>query len=1619
MKTQKALSIVDLTKSVIKFAKKQYIEKDLDQFLKFIKLYYSKASINDLGERPISNLYGLVLSHWKLAARRRSGHLKLALFNPLCDQDGWESSHTILQVMTNDAPFLVDSIRMEIERFGITAHLMIYMGGMQIKRDASGDILSLDPYTDNPENHKIEAPIYFEIDRIDDATQLQSLLINIERIIDDVNTVVDDWQLMQESMLESIEQLGSYAPKNIDKDEINETSDFLHWLLSDNFTFLGKRDYVVKGKGDDTSLHLISGSGLGVLRNEKSSKSKRFFSELPEKARKQMLSSQGLLIISQTNTYSTVHRAGFTAYIGIKQFDSKSGKLIRERRFIGLYTSRAYSTNPSDVPFLRHKVKQVLAQSGWPEKSHAGKDLVHILTVLPRDDLFQASVDELLKLSLGILHLQDRRLVRLFVREDAYGRYMSCLVYLPRDIFNTRLITKIQAILLKAFDGTSATFTTHLSNSVLAHVHFIVRKDSKKELNYHFADIQQEIVKTAVTWFESFSLNLGRSFNKDQAMSLVQKYRDIFPEGYKEVCTSSDAVEDVCLIESLSQSKTLSIRLSSLIEDSEAVICLKLFHQYKPIALSDALPILENMGFRVISEQSYCLSFEEDPDTWISDFRMTSTGTGAIDIKVIEQLFYDVFEKTYLQKTDNDLLNKLVLLETMNWREILILRVYAKYFQQAGITFSHQYITESLVKNSEIAKLIVQYFEVKFTDSIEKINVNTHFQTVKNDILLKLESVRSLDEDRIVRKFIAAIEATLRTNFFQMDLHGNPKSYVALKFDPTLMPGLPKPLPKLEIFVYSRLVEGVHLRSDNVARGGIRWSDRREDFRTEVLGLMKAQRVKNAIIVPAGAKGGFVAKCLEGCSTREDFYKEGVRCYQLFINGLLDCVDNIVEGEVVTPENTIYYDAQDPYLVVAADKGTATFSDIANEISAQRHFWLNDAFASGGSSGYDHKKMGITAKGAWVSARRSFQELGVNIDEESISVVGIGDMAGDVFGNGMLLSEKIKLVAAFNHLHIFIDPNPDERQSFSERKRLFETPRSNWSDYEKKLISKGGGVFLRSAKSIKLTREMQSLLVVNQDALTPNELITAILSAPVDMIWNGGIGTFIKSSDESNEHVGDRTNNAIRVNASEVRAKVICEGGNLGLTQKARIESDLLGCKVHTDFIDNSAGVDCSDNEVNIKIMLREVMKQGGLALNQRNQLLKKMTSDVESLVLENNYQQNRLIGQIHYAFRKKMNILRYYIAFQEESGYIDRVLEHLPDDHEIQQRNINNIGFTRPEVAVLIAYAKNILKHKLSGSDLISEPFMERFLHASFPTVLSRKFSSYIGQHRLRENIIVNQLCNQVVSDMGVTFVYQLQYETGLPVDMVIRAYLVSSQIFKMTELMAEINQHDFTVSTDVIYQMTDDVIRLIRRAARWMLRNHTSIDLSELIEKYQKPVMKLFGRLSSYILGEDKSNFEDCSSLLESEGVVKATAHRVGLSIAMFHSLNIVSVAESAQAELSFTAKIYFHLVNRLHLIWFREYINHFQTDSQWSVMAVSSYKADLDAAQRCLTKSVVLFPTEFKTIPARMNAWLQKYNNLFERWVAIIEDLRGKKSNDFAIISVAVREIGEIAKVIENYE
>lgn len=1597
---------------VIEYAKKHGECGQNSVFVDFIKVFFRNLSLEDLSNYETEDLHGIVLSQWRLIRQRKPGQTLLRVYNPSKEEDGWSSTHTVIELVIDDMPFLVDSMSMELNRLGLTIHQSIYLGGVKcVHKD--DEVIAIKDHSDHSEDATIEAPIHMEIDRQNDEQTLKQIQENVLRVINDVQRVVTDWPKMQQKMQAIIDE---YDNKDLQGRfaDMAESREFLQWMLDDCFTFLGMREYQLVGEGDDKALEIVSGTGMGVLHDDKRGKQRRQYSDLPEEARRVALSREHCLIITKTNTRSTVHRPAYTDYVGIKKFD-REGNLIGEYRIIGLYTSVAYSSNPSHIPFLRDKVQQVMAMSKLPTRSHAGKDLMHIMTTFPRDDLLHASAEEIYDLAVGIMRLQERRRIRMFYRKDIYGRFISILVYVPRENFTTELAERMRHILAEETDSKEVMLNTRFSESVLARLHFIVRINSNDPREYNFEAIEQRLVAVGQSWTDGLLQNLVGFFGESPGNELLGFYRTAFPAGYCEDFMPCDAVRDIEQIEVLRRKEQpIAMYLYRNSDCDDHHVKLKLFHAKSTIPLSDAVPVLENMGFRVLGETPFKITLSDKSCYWINDFLLESTISELVDIDAIARLFYEAIIQLWSQRLENDGFNKLVVASKLDWHEVSLLRAYAKYFKQIGFTLSQQYIEHALVNNNELTSMLMALFKFRFDPAFSG-DRRLECEQLERRINAGLDEVMSLDEDRIIRHYISIIYATVRTNFYQRNESRQVKDYISLKINSSMVPDVPLPLPAFEVFVYSPRFEGVHLRSSTVARGGIRWSDRMEDFRTEVLGLMKAQQVKNALIVPSGAKGGFITKKTTAQMDRETFLAEGIHCYQQYIRALFDVTDNRDGEEIIHPLNTVRYDGDDAYLVVAADKGTATFSDIANEISKERGFWLGDAFASGGSAGYDHKKMGITAKGAWVSAQRHFLELGINADEANITVVGIGDLAGDVFGNGVLMSPHIKLVAAFNHMHIFLDPNPNPQASYQERKRMFALPRSSWDDYDRSVISSGGGVYKRSAKAIRLTPEIKKLLNVDKDVVVPNELISAILKARVDLIWNGGIGTFIKGEQEKNIEVGDRMNDHIRVNGCDLRARVLCEGGNLGVTQLGRIEYDQAGGKINTDFIDNSAGVDCSDHEVNIKILLNPMLLDHKMTESERNDLLQQMTDEVSRLVLKNNYRQNQALSLLSLTSTKDMALYVAYLEDIESKGLINRELEFLPDSKQLLARKSEGLGLSRPELAVLFSYSKNILKQQILDSDLTSDPVIAQLVFDIFPVVLSERYRQQIIDHQLHREIIATQLSSQLVSDMGIAVIYQMQNETGASIEHIIRAYICAKHIFDINESHQLIEALDYQVDTNVQYQMMLEGVNLVRRALRWLLRDQQDLtNMQAIIDHFNDRISGLFNRLPKLLVGRDREAYQARKQQLMLANVPELIAAKVAGATPLYHALNIVEAASDSDCEINRVAKIYFMLVDRLELLSIRDYINAYPVDSQWAVLARASFKADLDWVQREMTVDVLRFDTLARSIPGRIAAWLEHNEEMVSRTRKVIADLRNTDVPDFAILSVAIKELMELANI-----
>ncbi|HVV67653.1 MAG TPA: NAD-glutamate dehydrogenase [Gammaproteobacteria bacterium] len=1597
-----------IIQKVIKHAQKKLTAKEITPFEPFIEYCFSHAPLDDLTQRSTRDLFGVALSLWKLMHKRKTGEYKRRIFNPTLQTDGWESTHTVLEFNLDDQPFLVDTLCTEINREGLAVHFLIHLGGIKVLRNTKHEITGILPPDSSNSEALTEAPIYIEIDRQTDPKVLKALGENLDRVIGDARLAVQDWKKLQGEVYSALEEMEAVKPPATTED-IEEAKAFLRWLLDNHFTFLGYRLYDFVMDGQKEALKLVKHSGLGVLRETSQSKLLRYYADLTPEARKLGLSNQ-ILLLAKTNTRSTVHGNRYTDFVSVKRFNAK-GAIIGERWFVGLYTSNVYNDSPRTFPLIRLKISEVLKRSGLPPKGHAHKALAHILETLPRDDLFHSTPKELYDLSLGILELQDRRCIRLFVRKDIYGRFISCLVYVPRDDFNVELGARMQEILQESFSAIEISYETRFFDSILARIHYTIRINPKQPRSYDLSAIERRLIEAGRSWKDGLHEQLIAYFGEEKGNALYASYYRAFPAAYKEAFSPQSAVFDIEHIEKLNAENNLEMSLYQS-QRTDDLIHFKLFHPQTTIPLSDAIPILEKMGLRVIGEQPYQLQFNHGRSVWINDFSMRYSG-GELNIDENRENFQEAFKKIWNYEAEHDGFNSLVLLSHLNWRETALLRAFAKYLKQIGFTFSQEYMEATLARNPEVTQLLIQMFFEKFDPAQQSGKTTTALLELSEKITQALEGVANLDEDRILRMYLNLIHAMVRVNYFQNDALGDTKPYLSFKFNPDLIHDLPLPKPAHEIFVYSPRLEGIHLRAGKVARGGIRWSDRREDFRREVLGLMKAQQVKNAIIVPAGSKGGFIPKLLPTDGDREQILQEGIHCYQDFIRGLLDLTDNMQDHTIIPPANTVCYDDSDPYLVVAADKGTATFSDIANAISLQYQFWLGDAFASGGSAGYDHKKIGITARGAWESVKRHFQELEIDIDNHPFTVVGIGDMSGDVFGNGMLQSKQIKLVGAFNGTHIFLDPDPDPAISFVERQRLFNLPRSTWEDYNEALISTGGGVFKRSVKTIKLSPEIKKLLNIKKDQIAPNDLVQTLLKAPVDLLWNGGIGTYVKASTETHLDAGDRSNDGVRVNGDELKCRVVCEGGNLGLTQLGRIEYELNGGCINTDFIDNSGGVDCSDHEVNIKILLNHIVSQGELTEKNRNILLAKMTDEVAQLVLHDNYRQVRALSintdlSLHY-----LDLYSRYIKEMVKEGKLDRELEYLPSDETLVTRKANGKGFTRPEIAVLLAYSKNILKAEIIDSDLADEDYLNQYIQHAFPQILRKRYGEALNQHRLRREIIATQLSNTLINDMGITFVYQMHDETRADTIDIVRAYIISKEIFNLRDLRETIESLNIKVTLQV--EMILELVQLIRRQVRWFLRNlRPKLDIKATIAHFASGVTTLKKNLGSLLTSTEKSMLEEKSQAMIEAGVPEAIAIQVANAKALSSALNIIEAATEKQIDLKKAAKIYFNLADRLGLNEFRETINKYPFDSRWTVLARSAVKSDLDWLQRALMQAVLKQKSKNKDPVSLVEAWLETNHIMVERWETIFTEIKANPTPEYAMLVVAVRELMDLVQV-----
>jgi len=1604
----------------------------------FAGAFYRRMDAEEIASRGAAGWAELAADMLEFARTRKRGKANVRLFNPA------DSAHTVLQIVNDDMPFLVDSVTMALAEAGIGVHVLGHPV-IRLSRDKAGKLASIG-------EGEPESLMHLEIDRQPQAA-MASVKARINGVLEDVRSIVNDWEPMRARMREVAEEL---ATRKLPVGEAGrkEAQEFLRWAADDHFTFFGYREYKVQKQGKDEVLAAVPGSGMGLLRGDDGGKPRPIKSLaahfMPQSG------SEDALILTKTNARATVHRPGYMDYIGVLEFDAK-GRAVGEQRFLGLYTSSAYTRRPWDIPLVRERHAHVMERSGLTGSSHSGKALRHILETLPRDELFQSSEEELFRTCMGILGLQERVRSKLFLRRDRYGRYYSALAYVPRERMSTQVRHRIEAMLREALDGDRIDTNVQIGDSPLAQLHIIVRPSANAAANAEIdmPALEAKLAEIVRDWRDDLRERLVARHGEEAGLKLAARFGRALPAGYIEEVSPEAAADDVEHLAALSGESDLRLSLSRAPHKNDS-LRLKLYRPLRDIPLSDALPMMENMGLRVITEHPYRIDAESGL-AFIQDFEVESL-QGELDVDALDENFEDAFARIWRGDAENDGFNRLVLAAGLSWKQVAMLRAYCKYLLQTGVTFSQSYMEATLIRYPLLARLLVELFEARFDPATGKEsdaeikrgmerfgaqlralaagdeaamaalkalvatrtgNRDKQVEAARGALLGLLDRVASLDEDRILRSFIGVIDATLRTNYYieykdGLRKDGGPADYLAFKFDTAKVPDLPKPRPFREIWVCGPRVEGTHLRFGPVARGGLRWSDRREDFRTEVLGLVKAQMVKNTVIVPVGSKGGFYPKQLPSPAVdRDAWFAEGVACYKRFINGLLDITDNIVDNKIVPPAGVVRHDGDDPYLVVAADKGTATFSDTANGIAQAHGFWLDDAFASGGSVGYDHKGMGITARGAWESVKRHFRALGRDCQKQDFTVVGIGDMSGDVFGNGMLLSEHIRLVCAFDHRHVFLDPAPDAAASFKERSRLFKAPRSSWADYDAKLISKGGGVYPRSLKSIEITPQVREALGIDAGikSMTPNELMSAALKAPVDLLWNGGIGTYVKASTETNADVGDRANNALRVNGSELRCKVVGEGGNLGMTQLGRIEAAQVGVLLNTDFIDNSAGVDTSDHEVNIKILLNGEVQKKRLKLAERNKLLAAMTDEVAQLVLNDNYRQNQTLSLMERMSAARLGSKMHFITTLESQGLLDRQIEYLPTDAQMAERKLRGQGLTRPELCVLLSYSKLVAFPQLLDSDVPEDPYLSKELERYFPAPLQKKYAKAMENHRLKREIIATAVTNSTINRMGATFLMRMQEDSGRSIGEIARAYTITRETLDARELWAKIDALDGKVAESVQIDALQVIWELQRGFTRWLLARPGAVPaITTAVERYHEGFRDILAG-EGILPPSQRPEYEASRKDWRAKGVPAALADQLAALPYLESSADIIELARERKLRTIEVAKVYFRLADALHAPWLRAQIEALKVEGRWHAVARGVLRDELFAQLRSLTAQVLAMPG--KEPDAKVQAWLSRDDASLRFTLAMLTELAAQKTLDYPTVSVAVQRVAQLAQ------
>ncbi|CAN5674426.1 NAD-glutamate dehydrogenase [soil metagenome] len=1568
---------------------------------------FEKASPDFLQDFDPESLLAMTVGALTFLEAKRPEELSVRVFNPSYQADGWESPYTVVQLALSDRPFIVDSVRAEVRRQG--AELQHFLHPIFNLERKGGKVARLLP---PQEQGSLEAFEIFFVERIDEESRHRELEAELRRVLGDLILATDDFRAMREQVSRvrgylndlraRLEKGGAQQER---AEDLLEYERFLAWLDAGNFIYLCYREYDIQVADGERSLKLDEGSGLGILR-------KTFRSAYQEPtplaeisaALRERITGGPLLIVTKSNAESTVHRPVRMDYIGVKKLD-ESWEVRGERRILGLFTSKALSTPVEETPILRRKLKQVLELDGATLGSHDYKQIVSIFNSMPREGLFWADPESLHREIRTIMGMQQERGVRLTVRPDPLARGLAVMVIMPRSRFNAQVRRRIQDLLSERFGAQHVDYQLSMGEDeeqVRFHFFLITNEDYS---HFDLAALERDVSELTRSWQDRLLERLVATHGEVQGRRLAESYEEAFSEGYRAANGAGAALRDIDNLEQLAEEFRVDLVNPVEARYRDPATHLKIYHRRDSLILSDIMPLLENLGLKVLEQISYGVSKREgkkaaETRCGIDVFRVQDSLEEPLDIRRHEARLVETVLALLFGRGENDRLNRLVLAAGLSWRQVALLRALQAYYAQIDAVTSRRFLIDTMLNHPAAAAAVYRAFEAKFKPDIEARE--TRMKGAREAFFDSLGAVSSLAEDRSLRGVFNVTQAAVRSNFFE------DKPYISLKIASHDIETMPEPRPLFEITVMAANVEGVHLRGGMVARGGIRWSDRPDDFRTEVLGLMKTQMTKNAVIVPVGSKGGFVLKgAPSDPAALRDYVVEG---YKTFIRGLLDLTDNITGGEIVHPDGLVIHDQPDAYLVVAADKGTASFSDIANELSAEYGFWLGDAFASGGSQGYDHKKEGITARGAWECVARHFREMAVDVRAQGFTVAGIGDMAGDVFGNGMLYSDKIRLQAAFNHQHVFLDPDPDAAKAYGERKRLFETPRSSWQDYDRSLISTGGGVFARHAKSISLSPEAQEMLGVERDSLSGQDLVRAVLKMPVDLLWNGGIGTYVKSASERHSEVGDSSNDAVRIDASELRAQVVGEGGNLGFTQLARVEYALSGGRINTDAIDNSAGVDMSDHEVNIKILLEPLVRSGDLSLRQRNRLLEDMTAEVSRLVLHNNYSQSLCLSLSQRRSRGDVFLFESLLQYLEERGGLAPKVEFLPSHKEVVERAKSGRGLSRPELAILLAYTKMGIYRRLLETDFPDEPYFQHYLYDYFPGAVRERFAQAVKEHRLRREIVATQFTNKVVDLLGETFVHRSIRDTGASPVEVIRAALVVLEVLEVEPFLAAVFALDNEVAAEAQYDAIGELVKTVEDVSHWMLLTGADMSsLAALIEAYRGPLRELRGALVALLPGRERDNVAAAQRRFEEAGFGADLAAAVAGLEYLPSAMNVIDAGQAAGVSLEEAGRAYYLIGDRLHLGWLRDSLRAVPTESKWEKIALGGLVMELRQVQRQLAIHYLVAKQARKG--ENPLDFLETQHRLLARYDSAVAEARGEEGLSLASGEVLARLLAQM--------